>query len=55
MGPYEILRRYVLEHERPMIFNEVHAGVAGVHFSGKASVKKILQVGLWWTTMHADA
>ena len=46
MGPDDILRRYVLEHELPMILNEAHAGVAGGHYIGKYMVCKVLQAGL---------
>ena len=28
LGPYEILQRYVLDHERSMILTEAHAGIA---------------------------
>ena len=55
MGPDEILCHCVLEHEWPMTLNEVHAGVAGGHYAGKAILRKILQAGLWWPTVHADA
>ena len=55
MRPNEILHRYILEHEQPMILNEVHANVAGGHYARKSTVQKILQAGLWWPTLHADA
>ena len=55
MGPNEILCYCVLEHERTMILNEAHVGVAGGHYAGKVIVHKILQVGFWWPTLHADA
>ena len=38
-----------------MILNEVHVGVAKGHYTGKYSVWKILQVGLWWPTLHEGA
>ena len=34
LGPDEILRRYVLPHERSIILEEAHAGIAGGHYSG---------------------
>ena len=34
--------------------SEAHAGVAGGHYAGKVTVRKILQVGLWWPTIHMD-
>ena len=35
MGPDEILRCYVLEHEWLMVLNESHAGVVGFHYAWK--------------------
>lgn len=35
MGPYEILRRYFLEHERQMIPIEVHGDAVSGHYAGK--------------------
>ena len=55
MGPDEILRRCVLEHEKPLILAEAHSGAAGGHYAGKATVQKILVAGLWWPTLHKDA
>ena len=55
MGSDEILRCFVLEHEFLMILNEAHVGVKGGHYAQKATVPKILQEGLWWPTMHANA
>ena len=55
MVPNDILRRYVLQHKQSMIINEVHVSVAGGHFVGKYTVRKILQEGFWWPAMHADA
>ena len=34
--------------------SEAHAGVARGHYAGKATVRKILQAGLWWPTIHMD-
>ena len=55
MGLEEIVCLCVLKHTRPVILNEAHVSVAGVHYVEKAIVKNILQAGLWWPTMHADA
>ena len=52
MGPDEILRRYVLSHEHERILAEAHAGLARGHYGGRTTVRKILQAGLWWLTMH---
>ena len=53
MGPDEIIHRYILKHERPMILNEAHTSVIGGNYFGKATVHKILQARLWWATLHA--
>ena len=42
----EILRRYVLEFEQASILAETREGVVGGHYVGKATVRKILHVGL---------
>ena len=55
LGPDEILRRYVLEHERSMILREAHEGVVGGHYARSATAKKVLQVGLWWPALHKEA
>ena len=55
MGSDEILCRYVLEHEQKRIIEEVHAGIAGGHYEGIATVQKVLTAGLWWPTVHKDA
>ena len=55
MGPDEILWCCVLEDKHPIILSEAHAGVVGYHYAGKATVRNILQAGLWWATMHANA
>jgi hypothetical protein len=37
-----ILRRCVLDHERPDILWECHSGVSGGHIGGKATTQNIL-------------
>ena len=54
LGPDEVLRRYVLDLERPMILDEAHVGIAGGHYSGKPIAQKVLTTGLWWPTLHKD-
>ena len=54
MGLDEILHHYVLEHERPMMLNEENVVVEGGHYVGKSTVCKILQEGLWCSTLHAN-
>ena len=55
LGPDEILRWYVLSHERPLILQESHAGIASGHYLGKHSTQKVLTAGLWWPTLQRDA
>jgi hypothetical protein len=55
MGPDEILRRCVMEEERPLILEEAHEGIAGGHYAGKETTQKILRDGLWWPTLHKYA
>jgi hypothetical protein len=55
MGLDEILRRCVMEVERPLILAEVHEGITGGHYARKETMQKILRVGLWWPILHKDA
>jgi hypothetical protein len=55
LGAYKILRRCVMEHERPIILAEAHEGIVGGHYEGKDIVKKIFYTLLWWITVHKDA
>jgi hypothetical protein len=54
MGADGILRRCVLEHERPSILVEACEGIAGGHYAGKSITLKVLHEGLWWPTIHRD-
>jgi hypothetical protein len=54
MGLDEILKRCVMEAERPLILAEAHEGIAGEHYVGKATGHKVLRAGLWWPTLHRD-
>jgi hypothetical protein len=42
LGAYNILRRSVMDHERPIILVEAHEGIAGGHYARKATAQKIL-------------
>jgi hypothetical protein len=55
MGVDNILRRYVLEHERPRILAESHEGMVGWDYAGKAITQKVLHIGLWWPTIDSDS
>ena len=46
LGLDEILRRYVLEHERRRILEEAHVGVARGHYVGKPTMQKVLITGI---------
>jgi hypothetical protein len=50
-----ILRRYVLEHERPQVLAESHEGIAGGHYACKATAQKVFRAGIWWPTIHRDS
>ena len=41
-------------HARPQVIEEAHGGDSGGHFVAEITVKKILQVGLWWEQMTPD-
>jgi hypothetical protein len=55
MGTDGILRRCVLEHERPRILEKPHEGIAGGHYARKYTMQKILHIGLWWSTIQRDS
>jgi hypothetical protein len=55
MGVDNILRRYVLEHERPRILAKSHEGIMGGNYAGKSTTHKVLHAGLWWPTTHRDS
>lgn len=55
LEPDQILRRYILEHERPLVLTKAHEGVAGAHYVGSTTMKKILYTRLWWPTLHRDS
>jgi hypothetical protein len=47
MGTDNILRRCVLEHERPRILAETHEGIVGGNYVGKDTAYNVLHAGLW--------
>jgi hypothetical protein len=55
LGLDEILRRFFMETERPLILAEDHEGIAVGHHKGRATTQKVLRAGLWWNTLHKDA
>ena len=38
LGPYEVLRRCMMPHEKEAIIREAHSGTTGVHFTRKPTV-----------------
>jgi hypothetical protein len=46
MGPDEMLKRCVMEAERPLILVEAHEGIARGHYVGKSTTHKVLRDGL---------
>ena len=54
-GADGIWRRAVRSDEKDIIMREAHCGVAGGHYAGDATARKIWQSGLWWPTTLKDA
>ena len=54
-GADGIWRRAVRSDEKDIILREAHCGVAGGHYAGDATARKIWQSGLWWPTTLKDA
>jgi len=50
-----ILKCCVLEHERPVILEEVNDGIVGGHYIGRATAHNIFCMGFWWSTLQKDA
>jgi hypothetical protein len=50
----QVVRRCVYPGEVSTILHEMHNQPGGGHFSTAITVKKILQGGYWWPTLHAD-
>jgi hypothetical protein len=42
LGEDNIMRRCVVDHERPIILAEAHEGIAGGHYAGKHTMEKVL-------------
>ena len=42
LGPDEILRRCIFDHERQWVMAKVHGSVSEGHYARKATVRKIL-------------
>ncbi|CAM6097605.1 unnamed protein product [Calypogeia fissa] len=53
-GADDILRRVLMSNEQRTAMEMAHDGFGGGHFGADITVRKILQQGLWWKTMHKD-
>jgi hypothetical protein len=42
MGPDEILRRFIMEEEKPLILAKAHEGITGGHYAGKTTTQKVM-------------
>ena len=54
-GADGIWRRAVRKFEKSAILTESHCGIAGGHYAGEATARKIWNSGLWWPTVMKDA
>jgi hypothetical protein len=55
MGADNILRRCVLEHERPKSLVESHEAIVGGHYAEKDTMHKVFHAILWWPKVHKYA
>ena len=51
LGLNDILRRFVLNHERWDIIEEARDEVSGGHYQTDTTLRKILHVMLWWLNL----
>ena len=54
-GADGIWRRAVRQFEKSVILRESHCGIAGGHYAGETTARKIWNSGLWWPTVMKDA
>jgi hypothetical protein len=50
-----VWRRVVRMDEQEEVLRECHSGVAGGHYVGDVTARKVWQSGLWWPTVLRDA
>ena len=55
LGLDEILQWCILPHEQGPILEEAHAIIAGGHYGGWDTTRKVLHAGLWCPRLHNDA
>jgi hypothetical protein len=49
MGLDEIMRRCIMEAERPLILSEAQEGTIGGHYAGKETTQKVLPLVVYFT------
>ena len=54
LGIDELLRRCVLIFARHLVITESHADDIEDHFAIGITFRKIIAIGLWWTTLYED-
>jgi hypothetical protein len=54
-GKDQHLRQVLTGNQLTTIPQELHKGNAGGHFSHDITVRKVLDAGYWWPTLHQDA
>ena len=54
-GEDGIWRRAIRQFEKEDILKEAHFGIAGGHYAGEMTTRKIWNSGLWWPTTMKDA
>jgi hypothetical protein len=50
-----VWRRVVWMDEQEDVLQECHSGVAGGHYAGEITARKVWHSGLWWPTVLQDA
>jgi hypothetical protein len=45
----------VRKDEQEDVLRECHSGVAGGHYAGEVTVRKVWQRGLWWPGMQTSS
>ena len=54
-GSDGIWRCAIRQFEKYTILQEAHHGIAGGHYTGESTTRKVWQSGLWWPTTKKDA
>ena len=52
MGLDQLLSRCVMEEEVQSVLQEVHEVPTGGHLGPDMTARKVLLVGLWWSTLY---